>query len=480
MATVLSFSFNFSSSGDLCETELRCERDARMGSDAIELTKNELKANFFSVGRASYARLVPLCNNATGKVASFSSNFTLPPNSVGENLALFNDSNRFNAAGDDRIVTVEFDAYPNSWDHNDNHLNHIGIDVNNINSSAYTNVTKRLVSNDAVMTAEINYDNHTGVLIARLRINDDEPDMVNTSVDMKADLPHGVAIGFAASTGLCSELHQAEFERGIGPRRYRYRELAAATKDFAEEGKLGRGGFGNGRKEFESEVKIISRLRHRSGSRKGLLLVYELVLEGSLDRHIYNTDRLLTWSERYRIILGLGSALHYLHTEWDQWYIDPEFVRTRRPTAESDVYSFGIVVLEVVSGQRPDTEMEMEQPTTADKVDRALPLLKWIWNLYEKSAIVEAVDERIKRDKQLDDCKWQLHRALVVGLWCTHPSPCVRPSVVQLMNFLQSEDLTLPILSRPGPDFSPGSHAYNASSSVNVCSDDVSWATTGR
>uniref|UniRef100_A0A8R7TZQ5 Protein kinase domain-containing protein n=1 Tax=Triticum urartu TaxID=4572 RepID=A0A8R7TZQ5_TRIUA len=282
-----------------------------------------------------------------------------------------------------------------------------------------------------------------------------------------------------------------------------------------------------GRKEFESEVKIISRLRHRnlvhllgwSDSRKGLLLVYELVPEGSLDRHIYNTDRLLTWSERYRIILGLGSAVRYLHTEWDQCvlhgdikpsnilldssrstkladfglarlvehgagprtthvvmgtagYIDPEFVRTRRPITESDVYSFGIVVLEVVSGRRPDTEMEMEQPTAADKVYMALPLLKWIWNLYEKGAIVEAVDERLKGDKQLDDCKWQLHRALVVGLWCTHPRPGVRPSVVQLMNVLQSEDVTLPTLSRPGPsDISPGSHAYNASSSVNVCSD---------
>ncbi|KAF7025511.1 hypothetical protein CFC21_037685 [Triticum aestivum] len=457
-----------------------------MVSGAIELTKNELKANFFSVGRASYARPVPLWNNATGEVASFSSNFTLPPNSVGENLALFNDSNRFNAAGDDRTVAVEFDAYPNSWDHSDNH---VGIDVNSIDSRAYTNVTKRLVSDDAVMTAEISYDNRTGVLIARLRIDGDKPYMVNASVDMKANLPHEVAIGFAASTGICSELHQAEFERGVGPRRYRYRELVAATKDFAEEGKLGRGGFGNGRKEFESEVKIISRLRHRnlvrllgwSDSRKGLLLVYELVPEGSLDRHIYNTDRLLTWSERYRIILGLGSAVRYLHTEWDQWYIDPEFVRTRRPITESDVYNFGIVVLEVVSGRRPDTEMEMEQPTAADKVYMALPLLKWIWNLYEKGAIVEAVDERLKGDKQLDDCKWQLHRALVVGLWCTHPRPGVRPSVVQLMNVLQSEDVTLPTLSRPGPsDISPGSHAYNASSSVNVCSDDVSWATTGR
>jgi len=104
----------------------------------------------------------------------------------------------------------------------------------------------------------------------------------------------------------------------VGPRRYRYHELAAATSNFAEEEKLGRGGFGNvyrrslgdqdravaikmfsaaessaqGRKEFEAEVKIISRLRHRNlvqllgwcDSRKGLLLVYELVPEGSFDR----------------------------------------------------------------------------------------------------------------------------------------------------------------------------------------------------
>ncbi|KAM3206598.1 hypothetical protein ACQJBY_061983 [Aegilops geniculata] len=662
LATALSFSFNFSStsSADPCDTELRCERDTRMGSGAMELTKNEIRANLYSVGRASYTRPVLLWDNATGEVASFSSNFTfrirpqnesfdqlricdlngsagmgdgmafflahypsrLPPNSYGMNLALFNDSSSFNATGDDRVVAVEFDTYRNFMDHSNNH---VGIDVNSIDSRAYTNVTKRLVSDDTIMTAEISYDNRTGVLVARLQIDGDKrPYTVNTSVDMKNDLPQQVAVGFSAATAICIELHQvlswsfsstlngttvatsprrrrlvpvlvpsavaaflvllcavavivyrrriwerldcsdneeeheqAEFERGVGPRRYRYRELAAATKDFAEEEKLGRGGFGNvyrgslsdqdrpvaikmlsaessaqGRKEFESEVKIISRLRHRnlvhllgwSDSRKGLLLVYQLVPEGSLDRHIYSSSLLLTWPERYRIILGLGSALRYLHTEWEQCvlhgdikpsnilldslcstkladfglarlvehgagprttqvvmgtagYIDPEFIRTRRPTTESDVYSFGIVLLEVVSGRRPDMGMEMEQPAAADKVIQ-LPLLKWIWDLYEKSAIAEAADERLKQDNQLNDgdCEWQLHRTLVVGLWCTHPNPSARPSVVQFMNVLQSEDVKLPALSRPGPsDISPGLHGNNASSSANACGD-VSWA----
>jgi hypothetical protein len=129
---------------------------------------------------------------------------------------------------------------------------------------------------------------------------------------------------------------RAELERGVaasGPRRYAYRDLATATNNFAEDCKLGRGGFGSvyrgklavageerpvaikmlssesstqGRKEFEAEVRIISRLKHRNlvqllgwcDSRHGLLLVYELVAQGSLDRHLHSSDSFLTWPER--------------------------------------------------------------------------------------------------------------------------------------------------------------------------------------
>ncbi|KAM3345702.1 hypothetical protein ACQJBY_020287 [Aegilops geniculata] len=639
LATTLSFSFNFSGpgSGDLCETELRCERDAWMGSGAIDLTRNYNAANVFSVGRASYARPVPLWDDATGEAASFSSNFTfqikpqnrsednvglcnssltsdasadgisfflahypsrLLPNSGGENLALFDFSNRFNATGDARLVAVEFDTYLNSWDHSDNHM---GIDVNSLNSTAYTNVTKRLVSYDATMTAQISYDNRTGVLVALLDIDSDGPRyIVSTWVDMKTELPQQVSVGFAASTGLCAELHQvtswsfsstlddatvptnnsprrrlppvhvlvpsataaflvllcgaaavivrqrrkrkqAEFERGVGPRRYRYRELAAATNDFAEQGKLGQGGFGSvyeggglsdhdspvaikmlsmgssaqGRKEFEAEVKIISRVRHRnlvhllgwSDSRKGSLLVYELVPKGSLDRHIYSEKRLLTWPERYKIILGLGSALRYLHTECDQcvlhgdikpdnilldsswstkladfglarlvdhgagpqttkiikgtpWYIDPEFIHTHHPTPKADIYSFGIVLLEVVSGKHPGMGKK-------ERINDDIPLLMWIWDLYENGSILEAVDGRLHGDNQHPDhnCKWQMHHALVVGLCCTHPRLEARPSIVELMNILQSKDVTLPALSWPAPaNVTTGSHVYNTAS----------------
>jgi serine/threonine protein kinase len=64
------------------------------------------------------------------------------------------------------------------------------------------------------------------------------------------------------------------------------------------------------RKEFEAEVMIIGRLRHRNlvrllgwcDSRRGLLLVYDLMPQGSLDKHIHSTDKILNWPERYNML----------------------------------------------------------------------------------------------------------------------------------------------------------------------------------
>ena len=83
-----------------------------------------------------------------------------------------------------------------------------------------------------------------------------------------------------------------------------------------------------GWKEFVSEVKIISRLRHRNlvplvgwfygGDDDGLLLVYELMPNGSLDAHLYKLDQLLPWAVRYQVALGVGSALMYLHQDTEE------------------------------------------------------------------------------------------------------------------------------------------------------------------
>uniref|UniRef100_A0ACD5Y9A1 Uncharacterized protein n=1 Tax=Avena sativa TaxID=4498 RepID=A0ACD5Y9A1_AVESA len=124
-----------------------------------------------------------------------------------------------------------------------------------------------------------------------------------------------------------NKLMDEDFEKGSGPKRFEYSQLASATKDFSDEDKLGEGGFGSvyrgflkeldlhvaikrvsrgseqGRKEYTSEVKIISRLRHRNlvqligwcHEGRELMLVYELMPNGSLDAHLYNPTTLLTW-----------------------------------------------------------------------------------------------------------------------------------------------------------------------------------------
>ncbi|TYI56777.1 hypothetical protein E1A91_D11G235500v1 [Gossypium mustelinum] len=141
-----------------------------------------------------------------------------------------------------------------------------------------------------------------------------------------------------------------DLERGAGPRRFSYTDLASATNNFSEQRKLGEGGFGavyrgylndldvevavkrissgskQGRKEYVTEVKVISQLRHRNlvqlvgwcHDKNDFILVYEFMPNGSLDSHLFGRRSALTWSVRYRISLGLASALLYLHEEWEQ------------------------------------------------------------------------------------------------------------------------------------------------------------------
>ncbi|XP_044431797.1 L-type lectin-domain containing receptor kinase IX.1 [Triticum aestivum] len=307
-----------------------------------------------------------------------------------------------------------------------------------------------------------------------------------------------------------------EFEKGAGPRRFGYGELSRATKGFSDEEKLGEGGFGavyrghlheqglhvaikrvsktssQGRREYVAEVTIIGRLRHRNlvqlvgwcHEADELLLVYELMTNGSLDDHLYASKSVLAWPARYRIILGMGSALLYLHQEWEQCvvhrdikpsnvmldasfnarlgdfglarlvdhcrgahtttlagtrgYMDPQCAVTSRASAETDVYSFGVVLLEVACGRRPVV------PQLEEEDEGRVMLVRWVWELYGRGTLlVDAADARL--DGDLD--AREMERALVVGLWCVHPDYGFRPSIRQAMSVLQFE--------APLPDLPP-------------------------
>ncbi|CAN6356938.1 unnamed protein product [Urochloa humidicola] len=296
-----------------------------------------------------------------------------------------------------------------------------------------------------------------------------------------------------------------EFERGTGPKRFRYAELAMATDNFSDTQKLGEGGFGSvyrgflmdmnldvaikrvsrgsrqGRKEYASEVRIISRLRHRNlvqligwcHGRGELLLVYDLMPNGSLDKHLYSADNRLSWSVRYKIVLEIASAVLYLHQEWEQCvlhrdikpsnvmldasfnaklgdfglarlvdhgrgshttelagttgYMDPECTVTGSFSVESDIYSFGVLLIEVACGLRPVVVL----PDGA-----VIHLARRVSDeLHDRGMVLHAADPRLNGEFDARE----MECVLLVGLWCTHQDRSLRPSIRQAVSALRLE-----------------------------------------
>ncbi|KAM0039204.1 putative protein kinase RLK-Pelle-L-LEC family [Helianthus debilis subsp. tardiflorus] len=316
-------------------------------------------------------------------------------------------------------------------------------------------------------------------------------------------------VGDEEELGLLEMNNAFEMEASM-PRRFSYHQLAQSTADFAETEKLGEGGFGGvykgflkdlrmyvavkrvsktskqGIKEYASEVRIISRLRHRnlvqlSGwcHEKGeLLLAYEFMENGSLDLHLFKGKSLLTWNTRYKIAHGLASALLYLHEEWEQCvlhrdikssnvmldsnfnaklgdfglaklvdhekgaqttilagtlgYMAPECVVTCRSTKESDVFSFGVVALELACGRKAIDYKAQENQ---------IRLLDWVWELYGNGTLLEAIDPSLGLEFEEEE----ITRLMIIGLWCVHPDPGLRPSIRKAIKVLNLE-ASLPLL----------------------------------
>ncbi|XP_030465664.2 probable L-type lectin-domain containing receptor kinase S.5 [Syzygium oleosum] len=289
------------------------------------------------------------------------------------------------------------------------------------------------------------------------------------------------------------------------PREFKFKDLKKATGNFEERNKLGQGGFGvvykgvlaaegrqvavkkfsrddlKGKGDFLAELTIINRLRHRHlvpllgwcHQNGMLLLVYEYMPNGSLDRHIFcgPEAQTLGWTHRYKIVSGVASALHYLHDEYDQkvlhrdlkasnimldsnfnarlgdfglaraidnektsyaelegvpgtvGYIAPECLHTGKATRESDVFGFGAVILEVVCGQRPWNKAGFSGFQF---------LVDWVWSLHRDGRILEAVDERLGEDYAVEEAR----RLLLLGLACSHPIAAERPKTPAIVQIL--------------------------------------------
>jgi serine/threonine protein kinase len=247
-----------------------------------------------------------------------------------------------------------------------------------------------------------------------------------------------------------------------------------------------------GMKEFVAEIVSIGQLRHRNlvpllgyCRRKGeLLLVYDYMPKGNLDKYLFDQPRAtLSWSQRFRVIKGVASGLFYLHELWEQvvihrdvkasnvlldgelnarlgdfslarlydhgtapqtthvvgtlGYLAPEHSRSGKATTGTDVFAFGAFLLEVSCGRRP-----IEPRGAAD--DNIL-LIDWVFSHWNRGEILVARDVRLGADYVAEE----VELVLKLGLLCSHSEPTARPSMRQVVQFLEG-DSPLPELPSLG------------------------------
>ncbi|PKA56923.1 putative LRR receptor-like serine/threonine-protein kinase [Apostasia shenzhenica] len=235
-----------------------------------------------------------------------------------------------------------------------------------------------------------------------------------------------------------------------------------------------------GNREFVNEIGMISALNHPNlvklfgccSERNQLLLIYEYMENNSLARALFGPekDRLkLDWETRRKICLGIARGLAYLHEEsrlkivhrdikatnvlldkdlnakisdfglakLDEeenthistriagtvGYMAPEYAMRGYLTDKADVYSFGIVTLEIVTGMSNANYRPKEE---------FVYLLDWAYVLQEQGNLLELVDPQLN----LNYSKAEALQMLNLSLICTNPSPTLRPAMSAVVSML--------------------------------------------
>ncbi|KAF8082693.1 hypothetical protein N665_0810s0008 [Sinapis alba] len=245
-----------------------------------------------------------------------------------------------------------------------------------------------------------------------------------------------------------------------------FKDILIATNNFDEQLLIGKGGFGDvykailpdeskvaikrgkpgsgqGILEFQTEIQVLSRIWHRHlvsltgycEENSEMILVYEFIVKGTLQEHLYGSDLpSLSWKQRLEICIGAARGLHYLHSGSEEaiihrdvkstnilldentvakvadfgisklvvrsqepisistnikgtyGYLDPEYMYTRILTDKSDVYSFGVVLLEVLCA-RPalNRQLPLEEQNLAD----------WAMSCKSNRMVDKIVDQRL-------------------------------------------------------------------------------------
>lgn len=245
--------------------------------------------------------------------------------------------------------------------------------------------------------------------------------------------------------------------------------------------------------EFHTEIEAISGVLHRNilrllgycTHRQKRFLVYEFMPNRSLDIHLFGERGIfLKWEGRFQIITGIARGLAYLHEHsrvsvvhrdikaanillddnlhpkiadfglaklfpedrshittnvgGTIGYMAPEYVVHGHLTQKADVYSYGVLVLEILSGRK------CMDPRLASPI-----LLQWAWSLYERNESINIVDPKLEVQGMFENQKEQVLRVVLIAFLCVQGVSSQRPSMSMVLTMLTGDSEILVVPSAP-------------------------------
>ncbi|KAD4584552.1 hypothetical protein E3N88_22153 [Mikania micrantha] len=289
-----------------------------------------------------------------------------------------------------------------------------------------------------------------------------------------------------------------------GVKSFTFREMAIATENFSDSSLVGQGGYGKvykgtlwdnkmvaikraeegslqGEKEFLTEIEILSRLHHRNlvslvgycDEEQEQMLVYEFMSQGTLSdwlkgMKLWRFDLcnlgVLTNTKIFRTknmiplfhnIFGLIFKLVLRHSSNGfhillQGYLDPEYLLTHKLTAKSDVYSLGVVLLEILTSMKP--------------ISHGKNIVREVKVAHQKGTSSSIIDKRM--GSYPSEC---VENFASLALWCCNDKPEKRPSMLEVVHELEH---ILEKMPETDVDFSElGSNSFVESSTFNSSSN---------